>query len=194
MDSDGLTLGCAMGAEERAARKGGARTVRIGLAGVLGLPEGRLVSFGLAGALTDELACGDVIDASRVIDRQGGVLWEGEPLGVPGARVATMLAGEGVVDDPRERRALHERTGALAVDMESGPLARAGKLAGCVRVVSDTPARPLGELWRAVTPAGRVKPLGLVRVFLRSPAVCARAAADARRALEVAARAAEALA
>ena len=55
----------------------------------------------------------------------------------------TILASERVVDDPAERRELHERTGADAVDLESGPLARSGRLRGVLRAVSDTPERGL---------------------------------------------------
>ena len=83
-----------------------------------------MVSFGIAGALRDGLAIGTVLDATRVVDAEGTVLWEGRPLGVPGAEAATMLAADEIVDDPSERRRLHELTGADAVDMESGRLAR----------------------------------------------------------------------
>jgi len=53
VDVDGLklTFACAMGVEERAARRLGP-TVRLGLGAVNGIPpQGRLVSFGIAGAL-----------------------------------------------------------------------------------------------------------------------------------------------
>ena len=46
-----LTLACALAVEEGAARSGGARAARVGLQAGLPLPEGRLVSFGLGGAL-----------------------------------------------------------------------------------------------------------------------------------------------
>lgn len=176
-----LTLACATSAERRAAVRAGARAALIGLAGRNGLPEGRLVSFGLAGALSDELACGEVLDAVRVVDAAGNVLWEGEPLGV--GRPATILGADGVVDDPAERSRLRERTGADAVDLESGPLARAGRLAGGVRVVSDTPSRPLDGLARAVRPDGSVDPVGLVRALATTPRGFLRAAGDGRRAL-----------
>ena len=87
-----------------------------------------------------------MLDATRVVDADGDVLWEGGPLGVTGARPATILAVDAIVDDPAERRRLHERTGADAADMESGALARTGRLVGCVRSISDTPERTLGPL------------------------------------------------
>jgi adenosylhomocysteine nucleosidase len=184
MDADGLTLACATTAERRAARRAGARAALVGLAAVNGVPDGRLVSFGLAGALRDDLASGTVLDATRVVDVSGTVLWEGEPLGVPGAEPATILAADEIVDDAAARRRLHERTGADATDLESGPLARSGRLSGVLRAVSDTPDRSLHGICAAVTPEGRYDWVGLARAFAREPRGFARAAADAKRALD----------
>jgi hypothetical protein len=184
MDADGLTLACATTAEQRAARRAGARAALVGLAAGNGVPEGPIVSFGLAGALRDGLASGTVLDATRIVDGSGAVLWEGEPLGVPGAQPGTILAADSVIDDPRERRRLHERTGADATDLESGPLARTGRLQGVLRAVSDTPQRTLHGICAAVTPAGAYDWPGLVRAFAREPRGFARAAADAKRALD----------
>jgi adenosylhomocysteine nucleosidase len=177
-----MTLACATTTEERAARKLGARTALVGIGARRPLPEGPVVSFGLAGGLHDGLACGEVLDATRVVDRQGTVLWEGAPLGVPGARVGTILASDVLVDDPAERRRLHELTGADAVDMESGVLARTGRLAGCLRAISDTPGRTLGPLTEVLDGNGRLRPRGVVRA-LASPRRTGRALADVRGAL-----------
>jgi hypothetical protein len=183
MDADGVTIACATRAELRAARRTGARTALIGLAAANGLPEGPLVSFGLAGALRNDLPAGTILDATRVVDREGTVLWQGAPLGVAGALPATILAADEIVDEPGERKHLHERTGADAADLESGPLARTGRLRGVLRAVSDTPERPLHGISDGVTPAGRYDWPGLVRAFAREPRGFSRAASDARRAL-----------
>ena len=61
MDVEGLTFACATAAEQRVARRAGLHAARIGVRGAAGLPEGRLVSFGLAGALHDDLRIGDVL-------------------------------------------------------------------------------------------------------------------------------------
>ena len=143
-----------------------------------------MVSFGLAGALRDGLASGTVVDATRVVDVEGAVLWEGGPLGVPGAEAVTMLAADEVVDDPAERRRLHELTGADAVDLESGPLARSGRLHGVLRAVSDTPARTLHGICDSVKADGAYDWPGLVRAFASSPRGFVRAASDAKRALD----------
>jgi hypothetical protein len=183
LDADGLTFACAMTVEERIARRLG-RTALVGLGASRGVPEGRLVSFGIAGALAPDLPVGTVIDATRVVDESGAVLWEGAPLGAARARAGTILGASRIVDDPAERARLHERTGAEAVDMESGPLARSGRLAGCLRAVSDTPSRRLGGVARGATPDGRVDPLGFLRGFAREPLVTVRAVFGARRALK----------
>jgi hypothetical protein len=179
MDADGLTLACATTAELRAARRAGRHSALVGLGAANGLPDGPLVSFGLAGSLRDDLPVGTVLDATRVVSTDGVVLWEGEGLRVPGGRPATILAAERIVDSADERRGAHERTGADAVDLESGPLARSGRLRGVLRVVSDTPEQPLGALVGAVKRDGRNDWLGVARGVARSP----RAALNAARAV-----------
>jgi len=184
MDADGVTLACATAAELRVGRRAGARTALVGLGAVNGVPEGPLVSFGLAGALRDGLDAGTVLDATRVVDSEGAVLWEGEQLGVDGARPGTILAVDAIVDDADERRRLHERTGADAVDLESGPLARTGRLRGVLRAVSDTPDRPLHGVAAAMNADGSYNCVGLAKALARDPRGFAQAASDARRALE----------
>jgi len=171
-----------MTVEERIARRLG-HTAIVGLGASKGVPEGQLVSFGIAGALSRELPIGTVIDATRVVDESGAVLWEGGPLGASPARTGTILGASRIVDDPDERARLHERTGADAVDMESGPLARSGRLVGCLRAVSDTPNRRLGGVAEGAKPNGEVDVLGFLRGFARQPFVTLRAAVGARRAL-----------
>jgi adenosylhomocysteine nucleosidase len=177
MDADRLTLACATRAELRAARRTGARAALVGLGASRGIPEGPLVSFGLAGALRDGLPVGTVLDVTRVVDANGAELWSREGIG------ATILAAEKIVDDPEERRLLHERTGADAIDLESGPLARTGRLHRVLRAVSDTPTRPLDGLVGGVTAEGGYDWPGLVRAFVRSPRGFVRSATDAKRAL-----------
>jgi hypothetical protein len=183
LDVDGLTFACAMTVEERIARRLGP-TALVGLGASNGVPEGRLVSFGIAGALSGELPVGTVIDATRVVDEAGTTLWEGGPLGAASARTGTILGASRIVDDPAERARLHAETGADAVDMESGPLARSGRLAGCLRAVSDTPTRRLGGVAEGAKPNGEVDAAGFLRGFLREPLVTVRAALGARRALK----------
>jgi hypothetical protein len=163
VDAQGLTFACATSAEERVAKRAGFRAVRIGVRGAAGVPDGELVSFGLAGALHDGLRIGEVLDATRVVDATGATLWEGSPLGVRGARAATVLASDTLVHDAAERRRLHESSGADAVDMESGVLAASGRLAGVVRAISDVPASSVEGVEATVHADGRTDIAGLLR-------------------------------
>jgi hypothetical protein len=176
-------LACALAVEEGAARGGGARVARVGLQAGLPLPEGRLVSFGLAGALVSGLAPGTLVTARSVVDADGTVLWEGEPLVVPGALTAVVCDAGVVVDDPVARRELARESGAVVVDTESAALAATGRLAGVVRAISDTPERPVGRLARAAVPDGRTDWTAVARALLAEPRATLRTAIGARRAL-----------
>lgn len=192
--TDQLTLACALAVEEDAARSGNARAARVGLQAGLPLPEGRLVSFGLAGALVSGLEPGTLVSARRIVDADGTVLWEQEPLRVPGALSAVVCDAGLVVDDPSARRELARETGAVAVDTESAVLAATGRLAGVVRAISDTPERPVGRLAHAALPDGRTDWRAVVRAFLAEPRATIRTALAARRALASLRAAATALA
>ena len=183
MDLDGLTFACATTAEERVARRLGLAAVRVGVRAVNGVPEGRVVSFGVAGALHDGLAIGDVVDATRVVDASGATLWEGGPLGVRGARVGTVLASDELVHDADERRRLHESSGADAVDMESGRLAASGRLAGVVRAISDLPSSAIEGVDSTVHPDGRTDVAGLLRWIVTRRGDALRSMRDAVRSL-----------
>lgn len=178
-----MTLVCALAVEEKTARRAGAAAVRVGLGARSTLPHGRLVSFGLAGALVPGLPPGTLLTARRVVDPDGTVLWEDEPLRVPGALAAVVCDVGRIVDDPVERRELAERTGAVAVDTESAALAATGRLAGVVRAVSDTPAQPAGRLAHGAMPDGATDWRVVARALVSEPAATVRTARGAGRAL-----------
>jgi len=183
VDVERLTFACATTAEERVARRAGLRTARIGLRGAAGLPAGELVSFGLAGALHDGLRVGDLLDATRVVDSAGATLWEGSPLGVPGARAATVLASAVLVHSASERRRLHEASGADAVDMESGVLAASGRLAGVLRAISDVPSSAVEGVEATVHEDGSTNVVGLLRWIAAKRGDAIRSLRDALAAL-----------
>ena len=206
MDADGLTFCCATTAEERVAKRLGLTTARMGLGVANGVPEGRLVSFGVAGSLGG-LAVGDVLDATRVVDETGATLWEGDGLGVRGARPGVLLGGSvlvssaaerdrlrettgavlggGVlVQDATERERLREASGAEAVDMESGTLARSGRLAGVVRAISDDASSSVEGLDRTIHPDGRTNVAGLARWVVTQRGGAIRTIRGAMRALK----------
>ena len=136
---------------------------------------GALLSFGVAGGLHPALPAGHLVLADAIVTPQGqrfptDAAW--------GARLCALLtgdrkAGPGTIagsDQPlfsvAEKRALHEATGAVAVDMESHAVGRAAAGAGvpfmAVRAVCDpaTSAVP-GCLADAVDDTGRPR-LGMI--------------------------------
>ena len=183
MDADGLTFVVATTAEERVARRAGLETVRVGVGVANGVPEGRLVSFGVAGSLGG-LQVGEVLDATRVVDETGATLWEGPGLGARGARAGVLLGGAGLVHDAAERDRLRAASGADAVDMESGTLARSGRLAGVVRAISDDASSTVEGLDTTVHADGRTNVLGLLRWIATQRADAVRSIRGALRALK----------
>ena len=183
MDADGLTFAVATTAEERVAKRLGLTTVRVGIGVANGVPdEGKLVSFGLAGSL-GELRIGDVLDATRVVDETGATLWEGPGLGVRGARAGIVLGGDGLIHDSAERARLRDASGADAVDMESGALARSGRLAGVVRAISDDAGSQVEGVDTTVHADGRTNVAGLLRWVATRRGDAFRSMRDALRAL-----------
>jgi hypothetical protein len=182
VDADGLTFAVATTAEERVAKRLGLNTVRVGVSVANGIPEGRLVSFGLAGALGD-LQVGDVLDATRVEDKTGTTLWEGPGLGVHGARSGVVLGGDAFVHDVAERARLREASGADAVDMESGVLARSGRLSGVLRAISDDAGSVMEGVDTTVHADGRTNVAGLLRWVATRRGGAVRSMRDALRAL-----------
>jgi adenosylhomocysteine nucleosidase len=183
VDADGLTFACATSVEERLARRLGLNAVRVGLRAANGVPDGRLVSFGLAGSL-GELRVGDVLDATRVVDETGATLWQGPGLGVHGARAGVVLGGDVLVHDATERARLQRTSGADAVDMESGVLARSGRLAGVVRAISDDAASAIEGVDETVYADGRTNVPGLLRWIAIRRSGALRSMRDALRALK----------
>jgi nucleoside phosphorylase len=184
VDADGLTFACATSAEERVARRAGLRTVRVGVRAANGVPASPVVSFGLAGALHDGVRIGEVLDATRVVDESGATLWEGAPLGVAGARNATVLGSDVLVHDSGERQRLHVASGADAVDMESGVLARSGRLAGVLRAVSDEPSSAIEGVDETVHADGSTDVVGLLRWVATRRGGAIRSMRDAVKALK----------
>lgn len=187
-----LTLACALAVEEKVARKAGARAARVGLGARLPLPDGPLVSFGFAGSLDPRLGPGTLVTARKVVDVSGATLWEGEPLAVAGAEPVVICAAT-EVSEGRAREAVASSSGAGAVDLESGALARSGRLVGVVRAISDSADRPLGRLATAARADGSTDYRAVALAFVRQPVTSVRVALAARRAMGGLRRAAEAL-
>jgi hypothetical protein len=187
-----LTLACALEVEEKVARQAGARAARVGLGARLPLPEGPLVSFGFAGSLDTRFPPGTLVTATKVVDESGKTLWEGEPLAVDGAEPVVICTTSEVADGSA-RAEIASSSGAGAVDLESGELARTGRLVGVVRAISDSTDRPLGRLASAARPDGSTDLRAVALAFVTQPVTSVRTALAARRATAQLRRAAEVL-
>ncbi len=127
----GIVVGLA--AEARIARRLG----EVGIGG--GLPAGAeaaaealvaggataLLSFGLAGGLDPNLRPGDIVVPVVVLE-DGRRYPTDDALcrGLGGSTAGMLFAADSIVADAGTKRALSERTGASAVDLESGAVAR----------------------------------------------------------------------
>ena len=153
-----------------------------------------LVSFGLAGGLDPALRPGDLLLPDAVCFEDGTSIavhagWRAALLGrglrATGGRI---LASRGVVTDPGAKRRLFERTGAKAVDMESGAVARSGLPFLVLRAVADPAERAIPPAALAgVGPEGDVRPGAVALRLLAAPwqlPALLRLAADSRAGLE----------
>jgi adenosylhomocysteine nucleosidase len=100
-----------------------------------------LMSFGIAGGLASSLRPGSLVVADEVVtdfDRYPAV---SSCATMIRAHVGPIYGSWEIVATPREKRAIRKQTGALAVDMESGPVARVAMEAGipfiAIRAIAD---------------------------------------------------------
>ncbi len=154
----------------------GAAATERALDWLLGQGVRLVVSAGFCGGLTPEVRVGDIVS-----DDAGALTSVDRPV-----RTAA------------ERSALHRRTGASAVDMESATVVRRCQAAGvgckCLRVVSDDCAHPLPADLVAVFRGERVDLRGLLWALCRRPGLAGdllRLARHTRRASVVLAEALE---
>ena len=145
----------------------------------LGVAPGTIViSAGVCGALSPDLAEGDLVVPEAVVspgaDRRATAALP------PLRRAGTLVTVDAVVATAEAKTRLWIETGALACDMESAPIlewaAAHGLAGGVVRAVSDSASRGVpADLAAVVEPDGRVRTARAVRVVLSRP----RAIADA---------------
>ena len=139
-----------------------------------------LVSFGIAGGLQPDLLPGALVLADAVIDLDGRRWTTTETWRETLHHEIESEAGGAVLASPTAivsvsgKAALHARTGAVVVDMESGGVARAAAEAGVpflvVRVVADPAHRHLPPSALAgLGPDGRRQPLAAFAALMRRP-------------------------
>jgi adenosylhomocysteine nucleosidase len=154
-----------------------------------------LVSFGLAGGLNPALAPGALLVPSRVAE--GSNTYECDPAlsaWLGGATMGVLLGGKTIAVTAAEKAALFAASGADAIDLESGAVARVALAHGLpfavLRAVADPAGRTLPPAALiALNQAGQIGILRVLASVLLNPAqippllALARDAASARRAL-----------
>ena len=149
-----------------------------------------LVSFGIAGGLSPELAPGAIVVATGVVVRNATIATDAAwcarlVAALPGAVAGIVLGGDRVIGRATQKAELFRRTGALAVDLESGGVARVAAHARIPFVVvravadaatSDLPAAALVGLNRR----GGIDVAAVFGSLWREPGQVARLFATAR--------------
>jgi adenosylhomocysteine nucleosidase len=170
----------------------GALAVRRALDWALGNDNisGRInlvISAGFCGALIEAIAIGSLIQPGEVINADGAV-WPVTALPRVG-RAGRLISVAVPVLTAQGRRALHTRTAAVAVDMESAAMARQCQAAGvkfaCLRAVSDGVEAPISQALSAAINGEHVSLPRLIRAVLSKPCLIGelrRLARDSRAA------------
>jgi adenosylhomocysteine nucleosidase len=146
-----------------------------------------ILTTGVAGALSPNLAVGDIVIANRFIldraDTEGG----NAVLEVDNSRVEAvqhllnasgfavsaggLLTSPGVVGTPEAKREARRRHGAIAVDMESAAVAFAARESDapvvCIRAIMDPAEEHV--LDGGISSDGRIKPLKAAGSLIRKP-------------------------
>jgi hopanoid-associated phosphorylase len=139
-----------------------------------------IISFGVAGGLAQELVPGTKLVARSVIAEDGArycgdPVWSKQLVSALGGAVFADIAGiDRPVAGPAERRALHLKTGALAVDTESHVAARAAAARhlpfAAIRVVADPAQRQLPHAALvAIRPDGSIALGTILGSLVRDP-------------------------
>jgi adenosylhomocysteine nucleosidase len=141
-----------------------------------------LLSFGMAGALDPGLRPGDLLLPKTVLRRNAvhevNPGWHARVVdrlnGPEGIAMGAMLHADEPLASVRQKHAARRLTGAVAVDMESGAVARIAEITGVpflvLRAVADTAWRALpGAALAAMDADGRLRPYDLLKALLRHP-------------------------
>jgi len=158
---------------------GDGRNLAASLASAVREGRGGLVSFGVAGGLHPDLQPGDCIVASAVLS--GGnrfstdLHWSQNLVAtVPNAVLGVLAGVAAPVATPDGKRVLHQRTGAIAVDMESHIVASVAAKHGipmaAIRVITDPAVRALPRAAiSAMRPDGTTDVPAMLRRLLKNP-------------------------
>ena len=139
---------------------------------------GAVLSLGIAGGLEPRLASGTLVVADRIGSESGcwrvDAAWSDALANATKARRGLIWANDRILGSVPEKSSLHDRTGAVAVDMESGIAARFAAERGvpfaALRAVADpaehalVPSAAVG-----LNPDGSAAPLRVIAALLRRP-------------------------
>ncbi len=167
-----LLVVCGMGANR--ARCAAQTLVQAGAQG--------LISWGTAGALLPGIPSGTLILPERIL-AGGGEIFTPDPAwrGALGRRLADIPSRSGVLAESQtvlargaEKEAFRERTGALAVDMESAAVARVARERGvafvAIRVIMDEAESEIrGRILRRMNEFGRMPVFSLIALLAGHP-------------------------
>jgi adenosylhomocysteine nucleosidase len=137
-----------------------------------------VLSFGIAGGLAPDVARGAVILASALWEagevRAVDAPWLARLSALLPARPGLLAASGTLLENAAAKAALHARSGALAVDMESGAAARFAAARGipfaALRAVADGPGEALPRAAAVgLNPDGSPAPGRVLAALLRRP-------------------------
>lgn len=138
-----------------------------------------ILSYGLSGALMDEMEIGDLVVGNAFI-KQNGLDPIIQSLSLPQVSEQTVQVGklctsDHIVRTCHEKRELHARTGAIAVDMESHAVANVCKARKvgfmAIRAISDTLKEDLPkEVLAIFGPKGTIRTGALFGTLIKRPA------------------------
>ncbi|MFQ5897485.1 MAG: hypothetical protein ACE5JN_04480 [Candidatus Methylomirabilia bacterium] len=158
---------------------------------VAGFGPALVISTGTCGALDPSLEVGELVLAREVLTAERGSLAVSPEAieALPGAaatgcpaRLGTLFCADRVVATSRAKAELRQTTGAIAVDLESGPILEFARSRGLpafvLRGVSDSADQPLPpELAALVTPAGTLRAGRALGLALTHPGTLSQALA-----------------
>ena len=142
-----------------------------------------LVSYGSAGGLHPSIRSGALVLPGKVISPSGKSFFpdrswlkrlESTLRGHLAVSKGVLVESQTVLGNPGEKRRLHQRSGAIAVDMESASIAQVCEEAGipfmAIRAVVDPPHMILPRhAVEAMDSDGRLRPYLLLRSLLQHP-------------------------
>jgi len=151
-------------ANAEGATRGAAALLRIGAT--------KLLSFGCAGGLSSSVQPGTVIVADYIhVDGKNVPTDQilSARFGAHHARQGGILHSDIMIAEAEEKQQLYRETRCVAVDMESGVLARTGLPFAVLRVVCDDFAKDLPPAARVALSNGSVQVTALTRSLVRHP-------------------------